>query len=164
MAGDEYERFIERKSQLADGDGFAPKSLPSFLFDFQGALVDWALRRGRAGIFADCGLGKTPMQLVWADQVVRQTNRPVLILTPLAVSSQTIREGEKFGVAVARASGSVEQPGVYVCNYQRLHHLSPDNFAGVVCDESSILKSFDGTTRAAVTRFMRTSSWPITSS
>ena len=156
MSADDYARFIERKTQLADGDGFAPKTLPSFLFDFQGALVDWALRRGRAGIFADCGLGKTPMQLVWADAVVRHTNRPVLVLTPLAVSSQTIREGDKFGMRVARASGPTTEPGIYVCNYQRLHHLSPSDFAGVVCDESSILKSFDGTTRAAVTRFMRT--------
>jgi len=151
---DDYAAFIERKTQLADGDGFAPKALPSFLFDFQAALCDWSLRRGRSAIFASCGLGKTPCQLVWADQVARHENRPVLVLTPLAVSSQTIREGEKFGIQVTRATGVTSGAGVYVCNYERLHHLDANDFAGVVCDESSCLKALDGTTRDVVTRFM----------
>ena len=129
--------------------------MPDFLFDFQAALVEWALRKGRAAIFADCGLGKTPMQLVWADNVVRKTNGAVLILTPLAVASQTLREAERFGIGCARADATSRGPGIFVTNYQRLHHLDPANFVGVVCDESSILKSFDGTTRAAVTEFMR---------
>jgi hypothetical protein len=100
-------------------------------------------------------MGKTPMQLVWADEVVRHTNRPVLILTPLAVAAQTIREGEKFGIEVKRSNGEVGGAGIYVANYQRLHHFDASDFGGVVCDESSILKSFDGSTKAAVTEFMR---------
>lgn len=151
---DTYEQFIERKTQLADGSGFAPVWEPSFLFDFQRSLVDWAQRRGRAAIFADCGLGKTPMQLVWAQNVVQRTNRPVLILTPLAVSAQTLSEAQKFGVPCQHATGEHSAPGVYVTNYERLHHLRSDDYAGVVCDESSILKSFSGATQKAVTRFM----------
>lgn len=148
-----YAEFLIAKTQLAEGSGFRPQTLPPYLYDFQEALVAWALERGRAGIFADCGMGKTPMQLAWADEVVRHTNRPVLILTPLAVSGQTMREGEKFGVE-CRAPGAAVEPCVYVTNYERLHRLDANDYAGVVCDESSILKSFDGVTREAVTRFM----------
>lgn len=151
----EYEAFIQSKAQMATGDGFAPVTMPSSLFDFQAALVDWALRKGRSAVFADCGLGKTPMQLAWAENVLRHTNRPVLILTPLAVTPQTLREGEKFGIECRRAASGVTKPGIYVTNYERLHHLDRDTFAGVVCDESSILKSFDGETKTQVTEFMR---------
>src|SRR5213596_3307239 len=80
---DSYLIFLQRKSQLDCDSGFAPLWLPDFLFDFQKALVDWAVRKGRAAIFADCGLGKTPMQLVWAENVIRKENKSVLILTPL---------------------------------------------------------------------------------
>jgi superfamily II DNA or RNA helicase len=93
-----YQRFLETKSQMGDMSGFEPVFMPSFLFDFQKSLVEWAVRKGRAAIFADCGLGKTPMQLVWAENVRRKTDRPVLILTPLAVAGQTAREAEKFGI------------------------------------------------------------------
>src|SRR5262245_53673432 len=93
-----YDKFLEKKSQICHMDGFKPVWMPDFLFDFQSALVEWCTRKGRAAIFADCGLGKTPMQLVWAENVVRKTNRPVLILTPLAVGHQTVREAEKFGI------------------------------------------------------------------
>jgi hypothetical protein len=95
------------------------------------------------------------MQLVWAENVVRQTNRPVLLLTPLAVGAQTAREAEKFGIAVHRASDGAARPGITIANYERLHHFSPSDFAGVVCDESSILKAFDGVRRRAVTEFLR---------
>jgi hypothetical protein len=125
-----------------------------FLFDFQRALTTWALERGRAAIFADCGMGKTAMQLTWAENVVRKTNRPVLILTPLAVSGQTVAEAAKFNIEARRSNGDVTR-GIHVANYERLHHFSPDDFAGVVCDESSILKNFDGVTKDAVTEFMR---------
>ncbi len=150
-----YDDFIEGKTQQVDGAGFAPRALPSWLYDFQAALVDWSLRKGRAAIFADCGLGKTPMQLAWADAVVKETNRPVLVLTPLAVSGQTIAEASKFVVDAVRLSGAPTSPRVYVTNYERLHQADPNDFAGVVCDESSILKSFDGVTRANITTFMR---------
>ena len=86
-----YTEFLAQKAHLADGAGCEPQWCPGFLFDFQRALVEWALRKGRAAIFADCGLGKTPMQLVWAENIVRRENRPILILAPLAVSHQTVR-------------------------------------------------------------------------
>jgi len=150
-----YNDFLAAKSQVDSDGGIRPNWMPSFLFDFQGSLVEWALRKGRAAVFADCGLGKTAMQLVWAENVVRHTNKPVLVLTPLAVSSQTVAEAQKFGIDAVKSSGVVTR-GIHVTNYEKLHHFSPRDFAGVVCDESSILKNFDGTTKAAVTEFMRT--------
>ncbi len=149
-----YRKFIESKSQVDAGDGFSPVWDAPFLFDFQRALTTWALERGRAAIFADCGMGKTAMQLTWAENVVCKTNRPVLILTPLAVSGQTVAEAAKFGIEARRSNGDVTR-GIHVANYERLHHFNPDDFAGVVCDESSILKNFDGVTKDAVTEFMR---------
>src|ERR1035437_212457 len=99
MSGD-YAEFLVAKTQFGSDDGFAPTYMPDCLFDFQRDLVEWALIKGRSAIFADCGLGKTPMQLVWAQNVVEKTNKPVLILAPLAVGVQTEREGAKFGVEV----------------------------------------------------------------
>ena len=145
-----YAAFLDRKAQLGGEHGFAPSWMPEFLFDFQSALVEWAIRHARGAVFADCGLGKTPMQLVWAENVVRHTNGRVLILTPLAVAHQTVREGAKFGIECSREGGQIT-----VANYERLHHYEPGDFSGVVCDESSILKSFDGTRRLAITQFMR---------
>jgi hypothetical protein len=149
-----YEEFLERKLHTGADHGFEPVFMPDQLFDFQQALVQWAVRKGRAAIFADCGLGKTAMQLTWAQNVAQHTDRPVLILTPLAVAAQTIREGEKFGIECHRSSdGSV--PGrIVITNYDRLHLFDPADFGAVVCDESSILKSFNGSTRKAITRFM----------
>jgi hypothetical protein len=150
-----YAEFIERKSQEYSA-GFAPLWLPDFLFPFQRHLVNWAIRKGRAAIYADCGLGKTPMQLVWAQNVVDKTNKPVLILTPLAVSAQTSREAEKFGIDCQRSASGEVHRGINVTNYERLHYFKPSDFAGVVCDESSTLKSFDGVRRGQITEFMRT--------
>lgn len=149
-----YQEFLVRKSQLGSMSGFKPLWMPGFLFDFQSALVDWALWKGKAAIFADCGLGKTPMQLVWAENVIRKTNRPVLILTPLAVGMQTVAEGEKFGIAVKRSRDGNHNGGITVTNYEKLHLFDPADFSGVVCDESSILKHFSGATQKAVTRFL----------
>jgi len=154
MATD-YAQFLERKTQLGGDHGFDPVWMPDMLFDFQKALVEWACRKGRAAIFADCGLGKTPMQLTWAQNVVEKTNGRVLILTPLAVAFQTVREGEKFGVdAVHRRDGIESGDKIVVTNYERLHHFDPNEFQGVVCDESSILKHFGGATQKQVTRFI----------
>ncbi len=152
-----YQEFLDQKAQDDRFSGFEPLWIPDFLFDFQRALVRWAIQKGKAAIFADCGLGKTPMQLVWAENVVRKTNRPVLILTPLAVAQQTTREAAKFDIDCQRSTGEVA-PGarIVVSNYEKLHHFQPGDFAGIVCDESSILKSFDGKRRAQVTEFMRT--------
>ncbi len=155
-AQDKYSSFLYSKSHIEGDHGFDAENLPEWLFGFQHYLVRWALSKGRAAIFADCGLGKTPMQLVWADNIVRKTNRPVLILTPLAVGPQTVREAEKFGIeAVHCRDGKFGTAKIVVTNYERLHYFEPKDFAGCVCDESSILKNFDGTTKAAITDFMR---------
>lgn len=105
----------------------------------------------------NCGLGKTPMQLVWAENVVRHTNRPVLVMTPLAVGRQTVSEAEKFGIAAVRSSDGTIPVGarIVVTNYERLHHFDPRAFVGAVCDESSCLKDFDGKRKAEITEFMR---------
>lgn len=151
----DYANFVERKSQLGNMSGFAPIWLPDFLFDFQQSLVDWAIRKGRAAIFADCGLGKTPMQLVWAENVVRKTNRPVLVVTPLSVSAQTVREANKFGIETARSSDGKISGNIVITNYERLHHFDPAAFAGMVCDESSAIKHFSGERQKSVTEFMK---------
>jgi hypothetical protein len=151
----DYQAFLERKAQIGGDHGFDPVWLPDFLFPFQSSLVEWATRKGRAALFADCGLGKTPMQLVWAENVRRQTGKPVLILTPLAVAQQTIREAEKFSIDAARSHrGEINAP-IVVSNYERLRLFTPGTFGGVVCDESSILKNFDGARREQITIFMR---------
>lgn len=151
----EYDTFLERKTQLSGMDGFAPVFMPEFLFDFQRQLVKWSLLKGRSAIFADCGLGKTPMQLVWAENVVRHTNKPVLIMTPLAVGAQTMREAEKFGIEAHRSATGLLHKGINLVNYERLHYYNPEDFSGAVCDESSILKSFDGARRLEITEFMK---------
>mgnify|MGYP007100064816 CR=1 FL=1 len=152
---DDYAAFLARKAQLVDAGGFEPVNLPDHLFDFQTALVEWAVRHGRAGIFADCGMGKTPMALAWAEQIHHHTGKPILFLTPLAVGFQVVSEAEKFGHEAARSrDGGIHAP-IVVTNYEQLGKFDPSDFGGVVCDESSILKAFDGVTREAVTEFMR---------
>ncbi len=152
----DYAAFLESKTQGGADSGFAPVWMPEFLFDFQADMVDWAVRKGRAAIFADCGLGKTPMGLVWASNVARKTGRPVLFLTPLAVSTQTAREAAKFGIdAAVSRDGNTAHGHIVITNYERLHYFNPAEFAGVVCDESSILKSFAGQRKKEITEFMR---------
>lgn len=152
----DYAAFLESKTHVGADHGFDPTWMPDKLFPFQVALVEWACRKGRAAVFADCGLGKTFVQLVWAENVARKTDGRVLVLTPLAVAFQSVIEGQKIGVEVKhRRDGLHDGDRIVVTNYERLHHFKPDDFAGVVCDESSILKNFDGETRKAVTDFMR---------
>jgi hypothetical protein len=151
-----YEAFLASKAQQNAGSGFEPIWLPDFLFDFQRHLVDYAIRQGRAAIFADCGLGKTPMALVWAENVVRKTNKPVLLLTPLAVGPQMLRKAEFFGVDAARSrDGSFTGKRVIITNYQQLHRFNPDDFGGAVGDESSCIKDFEARTTAGVKEFLR---------
>jgi superfamily II DNA or RNA helicase len=151
-----YAQFLDDKTNVGGEHGFSPTWMPDALFDFQENLVEWATRKGRSAVFADCGLGKTPIQLTWAENVARKTDGRVLILTPLAVAFQTVREGEKFGVeAIHRSEGIKNGDRIVVTNYERLHYFDSNDFAGIVCDESSILKNFDGETRKAVTDFMR---------
>jgi superfamily II DNA or RNA helicase len=150
-----YAEFLDRKLHTGADHGFEPVFMPPQLFDFQQALVQWAVRKGRAAIFADCGLGKTAMQLTWAENVARHTGSPVLILTPLAVAAQTIREGEKFDIEAHRSGDGSVMGRIVITNYERLSAFNPADFGGVVCDESSILKSFDGARRNEITDFMR---------
>lgn len=151
----EYIDFLESRKQRGSDSGFEPLWIPDFLFDFQKALVEWAIRKGRCALFEDCGLGKTPQQLVWAENVARKTDRPVLILAPLAVSAQTKRESEKFGIECHRSMDGTIKGRVNITNYEKLSYFKPDDFSGVVCDESSILKSFDGARKSEITEFMK---------
>jgi hypothetical protein len=139
-----YHDFLASKTQGGSDAGFEPVWRPDFLFDFQSSLVEWAIRRGRAAIFADCGLGKTPMELVWAENVARHTGGRVLLLTALAVNAQMIEEAAKFGIEATRSKDGTALGSITITNYERLHLFDPADFVGVVCDESSILKSFDG--------------------
>ena len=150
-----YADFLAAKAQKNTGHGFAPTDLPAHLFDFQAELVEWAIRQGRAAIFADCGLGKTPMELAWAENVHRHTGRPVLLLTPLAVGFQIVREAGKFGHDAAMTRAGKPVAPITVTNYEQAGKVNPSDFGGVVCDESSAIKAFDGTTRAVVTELMR---------
>lgn len=151
----DYKDFLKRKTHVGAEHGFDPLWMPDMLFDFQKHITTWALRKGRAAIFADCGLGKTFMQLVWAENVCMKTGGSVLILTPLAVAFQTVKEGEKLGVDIVnRREGIVPDDRIVVTNYERLHYFNPADFAGVVCDESSILKNYSGEMRQQITDFM----------
>ena len=151
----DYQEFIAAKSFRHVEAGFSPDALPYPLFDYQDPIVRWALKRGKAAIFADTGLGKTIMQLAWADQVAKHTKGPVLILAPLAVSNQTIEEGDKYGIHVEKANpcAAFFGPGVVITNYEQLHKFNPDDFQGIVLDESSILKGMDGRRRREITEF-----------
>ncbi len=150
-----YFDFLERKSQIAMNNGFEPVFMPDFLFDFQAHLVDWSITTGRSACFADCGLGKSPMELVWAENVHRKTNGNVLLLTFLAVTAQMEREAQKFGIEAKRSKDGKPKAGITITNYESLHLFDPDDFVGCVCDESSILKNFNGQRKAEITSFMR---------
>lgn len=150
---DTYQEFLQRKAITAASVGFTVDEgdINPALFVWQNAIVRWALRRGRAAIFSRYGTGKTAMQLEWAHHVNEQTDRPVLILAPLAVAQQTKREGEKFGidVTVCRKQSDCSD-GVNIANYEMLQHFDPRQFSGIVLDESSILKAFDGKMRTEI--------------
>lgn len=147
---DTYPEWLGRKSRLTGFRGVDALRLAANLFPHQRDLVRWSLRKGRAAIFADTGLGKTMMQLAWAENVARQGR--VLILAPLAVAAQTVREGERFGIECRYLQVDSMDPDhkIVVTNYERLASFDPADFVGVVLDESSILKSFNGKTRNAI--------------
>ncbi len=150
-----YDQFLETKIKRIAESGFEVGELNPMLFDFQEYIVRRALKAGRFAIFADCGLGKTLMQLEWANQVVKHTHRPVLILAPLAVSGQTIQEGLKFHINIERwyeelNNLSAIPEGIYITNYEQLEKIDCSFFSGVVLDESSILKNFEGAIRNLV--------------
>ena len=149
----EYKDFLENKRFVLESSGFDidKSELNPMLYDFQKDIVRWALKKGKACIFADCGLGKTPMQLSWAYQVHKYTGRKILILTPLAVADQTKREAEKFGY-IAKVVESQDDciDGINITNYEKLDRFVAKEFVGVVLDESSILKSYSGKVRTAI--------------
>lgn len=151
----DYATFIDTKAQLGGDHGFEPVDMPGWLFDFQADLVAWSLRKGRAAIFADCGLGKTAMELVWADNIVKRTGGRVLLLTPLAVTHQIAADALKFGIEAKVSRNGVPHAGITITNYEKLHLFEATQFVGVACDESSILKSYSGATRGAITAFAR---------
>jgi DNA modification methylase len=148
----DYESFVKSKRRSEIATGHKPGDLNEHLFDFQHAIVSWAVRRGRAAIFADTGLGKTLMQLAWADEVQSHTGGIIVVLAPLAVSEQTIEQGKTFGIEVKRIphGEAPTEPGVWITNYERIDAIDFTELHGIVLDESSILKSHNGKTRTAI--------------
>lgn len=148
-----YIEFIESKKikPVISGFDVEPEHLNAHLFDFQRACVKWALKRGRAALFHDTGLGKTIQQTSWADAVVKHTQGDVMIFAPLCVAQQTIREAEKWGISInyARDASQVKQ-GINISNYEMLEKFDLSQMAGVVADESSIIKNRDGKTRNSI--------------
>lgn len=148
-----YEDFLASKEikPIITGFDIDADALNSNLFDFQRVIVKWALKRGRAAIFADTGLGKTLMQTSWADEVCRHTGGDVLIFAPLCVAHQTVREGEKFGISInyCRSQDGIKS-GINITNYEMMDEFDLSQFAGVVLDESSIIKNRDGKTRNSI--------------
>lgn len=152
-----YREFLAAKARWGDGVGFEPTVMSDRMFPFQQYLTDWAVRMGRCALYEDCGLGKTLQELVWADNVRRHTGKPVVLATPLGVTFQVLTEAEKFGIDdVAISRNGKPAAGITVTNYEQLEKFEPDDFGGMVADESSAIKSFDGKRRAIVTEFMRT--------
>ena len=150
----EYQEFLKSKQKRIIESGFDVKKLNNHLFDFQEFIVRNALRMGRYAIFADCGIGKTIMQLEWAHRVVLHTRKPVLILAPLAVSGQTINEGIKFDIEIEKYSSQTKS-GIYITNYEQIHKFDCSIFSGIVLDESSILKNFTGKYRILLTELFK---------
>jgi len=151
----EYEKFLETKQKTIINSGFdisVEEILKTFplMFPFQAFILQRSLKIGKAAIFADCGLGKTFMQMAWAYFVTKHTNKPVLILAPLVVTGQTIKEGVKFGIDIQKLMFDVWVEGIFISNYEQIDNIDCSQFAGVVLDESSILKNFEGETKKKI--------------
>jgi superfamily II DNA or RNA helicase len=153
----EYENFLKQKALVVESVGIEvnAEELNPNLFDFQKDIVRWALAKGKSAIFADCGLGKTLMQLEWAEQVRKRTNSKVLIVAPLAVATQTKREGKKFGISVNICSfqEDVIADMINITNYEKLDKFVGNEFGAIVLDESSILKSYSGKVRNQIINY-----------
>lgn len=151
-----YKEFLLQKQHSLSDSGFDPLFYPEIAFDFQRHIIEKAVKKGRMAVFADTGLGKTLIQLSIAHNVVLHTNRKVLILTPLAVAFQFIKEAEKIGVPdIEYSKDGKHTSKIVVCNYERLHHFDPADFVCCILDESSILKNFQGQIKSKVTAFMK---------
>jgi len=152
----EYLNFLESKKHLLGSFGFNPNYYPNIAFDFQKAIIEKAVKKGRMAVFADTGLGKTLIQLSIAQNIVKETNKRVLILTPLAVGFQFVQEAEKLQIADVYQTLKGELKGkIIICNYERLHYLDSNDFVGCILDESSILKNFDGKIKNQITAFIK---------
>jgi len=151
-----YKEFLERKRHSIGESGFDPAYIPDIAFDFQKAIIEKSVRKGRIANFADTGLGKTLIQLSIAQNIVLKTNRKVLILTPLAVAFQFIIEAEKLEISdIEYSKDGKHTKKIVICNYERLHYFNPSDFEGIILDESSILKNFDGAIKNQVTAFVK---------
>ena len=151
-----YNDFLENKKHLLGSFGFDPNYYPEIAFDFQRLIIEKAVKKGRIAVFADTGLGKTLIQLSIAKNIVNQCNKRVLILTPLAVGFQFIKEAENLGIEDVYQTMKGELKGkIIVCNYERLHYLDPSDFIGCILDESSILKNFEGKIKNQITSFIK---------
>lgn len=154
----EYDEFLKSKliTTMPSGFDIDESTLPDNLYPYQRDLVRWACKRGKAALFTMTGTGKTAMQVSWADQVVKNTGGKVLVLAPLAVSKQTTKESLKFGINVHICRFTEDlQDGSNISNYEKLHHFNPADYAGIVLDESSIIKAYDGKMRKAIIDFAR---------
>lgn len=162
MSLQEYRQFIASRAVTQTMQGFAPKPINGMAKQHQIAALDFALNRGKSAAFLDTGLGKSFIELEWARQVSEETGKPVLILTPLAVAGQMVREGVKFGIDARQIREQHEVgAGVMVANYERLPKLDPSAFGGVVLDESSILKSFGGKTVTMLCEMFRNTPYKL---
>jgi len=151
-----YLEFLENKKHTIGEFGFDANYIPDMAFDFQKAIIEKAVKKGRMAIFADTGLGKTLMQVSIAQNIVNHTNGKVLILTPLAVAFQFILEAEKLGITdIEYSKDGSHKKSIVICNYERLHYFNKEDFKGVILDESSILKNFDGKIKNQVTSFVK---------
>ena len=151
-----YFEFIEKKRHSIGDFGFKPNYIPDIAFDFQKAIIEKAIMKGRIAVFADTGLGKTLIQLSIAKNIIQHTNKKVLILTPLAVAFQFILESEKLGIDdIEYSKDGKFKKKIVVCNYERLHYFNSSDFIGVILDESSILKNFDGKIKNQITSFIK---------
>jgi len=152
-----YEQFILNKSHSIGDFGFEPNYYPEMAFDFQKFIIEKAVKKGRIAVFADTGLGKTLIQLSIAKNIINHTNKTVLILTPLAVAFQFILEAEKMGISedIEYSRDGRFAKKIVVCNYERLHYFNRSDFVGVILDESSILKNFEGRIKSEVTSFVK---------
>lgn len=152
----DYQAFLESKRHTTGNYGFDPVWMPDEVFDFQQHIITKAVRKGRVGLFEDTGLGKTRQQIAIAENIIRHTNKRVLILTPLAVAFQFIEEAAKIGVGdIVHSKDGKLSAKIVVCNYERLHLLNPDDFVCVMLDESSILKNFAGKIRDQIVAFIK---------
>ncbi len=154
--GLDYEKFLESKRHSIGNHGIEPSFIPDQMFDFQKYVAEYAIQKGRCAVFLDTGLGKTLIELVTATNYIKKTNKPVLIITPLAVAFQFIKEAKKFDIEdVEYSKDGKFTHKIVVCNYERLHFFEPTDFDCVILDESSILKNFEGAIKNQVTSFLK---------